>query len=64
MNDPLKVAGSWLLIALVLIALVEVVPASNQWLVWTLGLILLYLVLANVDRFGRLVDSVAGSVRL
>lgn len=60
--DPLRVLAGWLALAVVLVALVEIVPASNQPLIWGLGLILVYLVLSNAAGFGRLVDRLVGSL--
>jgi preprotein translocase subunit SecY len=55
--DPLRVLWGWLALAIVLVALVELVPASNRFLVWTLGLVLVYLVLTHIEQWGGLVDA-------
>lgn len=53
----LKPLAAWLALAIVLVSLVEIVPSSNRFVIWTLGLVLVYLVLSNYNRFGQLVDS-------
>lgn len=57
MRDPLKVAAGWFALAIVLVALVEIVPSSSRFLVWTLGLVALYLLLTNVEKSSGLIDS-------
>lgn len=60
--DAMGSVLGWLALAVVLVALVEIVPASNRPLTWGLGLILVYLVLTNAAGFGRLVDRLVGSL--
>lgn len=52
----------FLALAIVLIALVEIVPASNRFLTWSLGLVLVYLVLTHAPQFGRLIDKLVGAL--
>lgn len=54
--DP-KTLGAWLGFAIVLVALVEVVPSSNWFLQGTLWLILVYILLENAPKVAALVDS-------
>lgn len=64
MRDPLKVAAGWLALAIVLVSLVEIVPSSNRFVVWTLGLVLVYLVLSHYTQFDSLVGKLVGSLNL
>lgn len=64
MRDPLKVAAGWFALAIVLVALVEIVPSSNRFVIWTLGLVLVYLVLSHAPKFGDLVDNLVTSLNL
>lgn len=64
MPDALNTARAWLLVAVVLVALVELVPSSNRFLVWTLGLVLLYLVLTHADQWAGLVDKLVNGLKV
>lgn len=61
-NDPLRELAGWFALAVVLVALVELVPASNKPVTWALGLILVYLVLSNASPFARLINNLLRSL--
>lgn len=59
-RDPLGELWAWLSLAIILIALVQIVPASNKPIVYVLGLVALYLLLTHAPRLPRLVDTFLG----
>ena len=60
MGNPLGLAAGWLGLAVVLVLMVQVVPASNRPVQWTLGLVLVYLVLTNVDKWEHIISQLVG----
>lgn len=61
-NDQLDAATGWLALAIVLVAMVQIVPTSNRPIQWALGLIMVYLLLTHVEQWAHIVDQLTGKV--